>query len=281
MENMKIIHAVHAADFLQYNEDTIKERFLMADLYLEGKISLTYTHYDRLIAGVANPLGETLLLGNYENLKSEHFLTRRELGIINVGGNGIVTVDEKEYITEKLDCLYVGKGAVNISFKTVDASSPAVFFLLSAPAHAVYPTLLMKSNDATPVQLGTPTDQNERTIYKYIHNDGIQSCQLVMGLTVLKPGSVWNTMPPHVHDRRSEVYFYFDVNKDNSIQHFMGYPGAYRSIAVHNNQAIASPPWSIHAGKGVSNYGFIWGMAGENKEFTDMDPVAFEKPELT
>lgn len=270
---MNVLHSVHPEDFRSYDTKTIRERFLMDDLAHPGSINFTYTHYDRMIAGVAMPTASTLDLSNHDNLKSSYFLERREMGIINLGGTAVIHAGKEEFSMRKLDCLYLGKGTSDVRFSAVDAQQPPVLFILSAPAHATYPVRLMKKEEALPAEMGSSETSNRRTIYKYIHKDGIQSCQLVMGLTILQSGSTWNTMPPHTHDRRMEVYFYFDVPEGQAVFHFMGEPEHTRHILVSNHQAIVSPPWSIHAGSGTSNYGFIWGMAGENMEFTDMDAV--------
>jgi 4-deoxy-L-threo-5-hexosulose-uronate ketol-isomerase len=270
---MKVVHSVHPDDFKNYNTTLIRDRFLVKDLMQPNKISFTYTHYDRMIVGGAVPQNETLELGNYPNLRADYFLERREMGVINVGGNAIITVDGKEYSLQKLDCLYIGKGAQKVSFKSSDANAPAVLYILSAPAHKAYPTTLLKKADAESNSLGALETSNQRTIYRYIHKNGIQSCQLVMGLTILEKGSVWNTIPAHTHDRRMEVYFYFDVPENQVVFHYMGEPDETRHILMKNCQAVVSPPWSIHSGSGTSNYGFIWGMAGENLEYSDMDGV--------
>jgi 4-deoxy-L-threo-5-hexosulose-uronate ketol-isomerase len=270
---MKVLHSVHPEDFKSYDTAKTRERFLMEDLARPGSINFTYTHYDRMIAGVAMPAGEPLDLGNYDNLKSSFFLERREMGIINLGGPATISVGKEEFPVQKLDCLYLGRGTTNVRFSAANAQEPPVLFILSAPAHATHPVRLMKKEEALPSELGSSETSNRRTIYKYIHKDGIQSCQLVMGLTILQSGSTWNTMPPHTHDRRMEVYFYFDVPEGQAVFHFMGQPEHTRHVLMSNYQAIVSPPWSIHAGSGTSNYGFIWGMAGENMEFTDMDGV--------
>jgi 4-deoxy-L-threo-5-hexosulose-uronate ketol-isomerase len=271
---MKILHAVHPDDFRKYDTALIRERFLLDDIANEGA-SFVYTHYDRMIAGVVNG-GKHTTLENDDSLKSNYFLERREMGIINVGGEGVVTADEKEFVLQKLDCLYLGKGTQQVNFRSASADQPAIFFILSAPAHAIHPTVLMTNAEASRVDLGDQSTANKRTIYKYIHKDGIASCQLVMGLTILHSGSIWNTMPPHTHDRRMEVYFYFDVAPEHRVFHYMGQPGETRHILIGNHQAVVSPPWSIHAGSGTSNYSFIWGMAGENMEFTDMDGIAIK-----
>lgn len=270
---MKILHAVHPDDFRRYDTAQIRERFLLEDIAQSDGASFVYTHYDRMVAGAVTG-AKNVRLGNYDNLKANYFLERREMGIINVGGEGIVTADGKEYSLQKLDCLYLGRGTREISFRGAKAQQPPVFFILSAPAHAAHPSVIMTNAAASRVDLGEQATANKRTIYKYIHKDGIASCQLVMGLTVLHPGSIWNTMPPHTHDRRMEVYFYFDVEPGHRVFHYMGQPDETRHILIGNHQAVVSPPWSIHAGSGASNYSFIWGMAGENMEFTDMDGIA-------
>jgi 4-deoxy-L-threo-5-hexosulose-uronate ketol-isomerase len=271
---MKILHSVHPDDFRKYDTALIRERFLMEDIEQPDAAKFVYTHYDRMVAGVVNPVSKEVALGNYDNLKSNYFLERRELGIINVGGPGTVTADEKHFSLDKLDCLYLGRGVKEVSFSSASGEQPAVFFILSAPAHASYPSVLMTNHSATRVDLGEQQTANQRTIFKYIHKDGIESCQLVMGLTILHTGSIWNTMPPHTHDRRMEVYFYFDVPEAHRVFHYMGQPDETRHVLVANHQAIVSPPWSIHSGSGTTNYSFIWGMAGENMEFTDMDGIA-------
>jgi len=257
----------------QMNTAELRDNFLIPAIMQPDQVSLTYSHYDRVIIGGVMPVSKTLELPNYPELRAEYFLERRELGIINVGGAGEIEVNGQAYSLDKQDCLYVGKGSISVSFKSLNLDNPALYYVLSAPAHHEYPAALMKKEEAMPTQMGALETSNERTIYKYIHKDGIQSCQLVMGLTVLATGSVWNTMPAHTHDRRMEAYFYFDVKENQAVVHFMGEPQETRHLLVHNHQAIISPPWSIHAGCGTSNYAFIWGMAGENKDYSDMDPV--------
>lgn len=251
--------------------EQLREHFLVQDLMKADKLTLVYSHYDRVIIGGVKPVSKTILLKNEDELKADFFLQRRELGIINVGGKGTVTVDGKKFSLEKLECLYIGRGAKKVNFISENKKSPALFYMLSTPAHKEYPTTKYTKQQASPVALGDISTSNKRTIYKYIHDDGIQSCQLVMGLTVLEPGSVWNSVPPHTHTRRMEVYFYFDLADDQRLFHMMGEPQQTRHLIIANNEAVISPPWSVHFGCGTSNYGFIWGMAGENKQFTDMD----------
>jgi len=270
---MKQLNAVHPDDFKSYTTETIRQRFLLDSLFQPGKANFVYTHYDRMIVGGIMPSTEKIELQNFDILRADFFLERREIGIINVAGDAVITVDNKEYSLQKLDCLYIGKGVQNISFKSSDANAPSVLYILSAPAHATHPTTLLKKSDAESNSLGSLETSNQRTIYRYIHKNGIQSCQLVMGLTILEKGSVWNTIPAHTHDRRMEAYFYFDVPENQVIFHYMGQPNETRHILMKNYDAVVSPPWSIHAGSGTSHYGVIWGMAGENLEYSDMDAV--------
>jgi 4-deoxy-L-threo-5-hexosulose-uronate ketol-isomerase len=252
--------------------EELRTNFLVTDLMQAGRLHSVYTHFDRMIIGGTQPAGEALALSTDPELKAAFFLERREIGIINVGGEGIVQADDETFVLNKMDCLYLGKGTRSISFSS-SGSSPAQFYFLSAPAHASYPKQLMKKDQASPVSIGDQATANRRTIYKYIHAEGIQSCQLVMGLTVLAEGSVWNTMPAHTHTRRMEAYFYFDVQPNQRVVHLMGEPTQTRHLMVGNAEAVISPPWSIHSGCGTANYSFIWGMGGENYTYTDMDPV--------
>jgi 4-deoxy-L-threo-5-hexosulose-uronate ketol-isomerase len=256
----------------QMNTQQLRDNFLVQNLMQPGTIELVYTHYDRLIIGGAVPTSSAISLPNEDELKANFFLERREMGIINVGSKGTVTADGVAYEIDKLECVYLGKGTQAVSFSSAAAGAPAHFYILSAPAHQTYPNKKITKNEAAPVNLGDISTSNKRTIYKYIHNDGIQSCQLVMGLTTLDAGSVWNSVPPHTHTRRMEAYFYFDVDAAQRVMHFMGEPQETRHLVVANHEAAISAPWSMHFGVGTANYGFIWGMAGENKEFTDMDP---------
>ena len=255
------------------NTQELRQNFLVERLMVDGQIKLVYSHYDRVIVGGAKPLGSALTLETHPELRAEYFLERRELGVINVGGEGSVEIDGEAFTLNKLDCVYAGKGVRSVSFKSVDATNPAIFYLLSSPAHQTYPTKKLTKEEAQPSGLGDQSTANKRTIYKYIHADGIKSAQLVMGLTILDDGSVWNTIPSHTHTRRMEAYFYFDVREDQRVFHFMGQPQETRHLLMANHEAVLSPPWSIHSGCGTANYGFIWGMAGENYTYTDMDPA--------
>lgn len=254
-----------------FTNQALREHFLIENVFHADSIQLTYSIYDRMIIGGAKPINLALELPNPDKLKANYFLERRELGIINVGGKGQIEVDGNTYSLDKLSALYIGKGSKKVVFTSESKDNPALFYLLSSPAHKEYPTQQLDRKDVITVTLGALETSNHRTIYKYIHNEGIQSCQLVMGLTILEPGSIWNTMPSHVHDRRMEAYLYFDVDPEHAVLHIMGQPQETKHIWVHNHQAIISPPWSVHSGAGTKNYSFIWGMAGENKDYTDMD----------
>jgi 4-deoxy-L-threo-5-hexosulose-uronate ketol-isomerase len=254
--------------------EELRSNFLVQQLMQNDTLKLMYSHYDRVIVGGVRPVTQKVVLANEGELKAAYFLERRELGIINVAGAGIVTADGVDYPLAKLDALYLGKGTKEVSFASTSPGEPASFFLMSTTAHHTYPNVKMTKEEAAPVNLGETTTANKRTIYKYIHQDGIQSCQLVMGLTILQDGSVWNSVPPHTHTRRMEVYFYFDLPEAHRVFHLMGEPTETRHIVMANHEAVVSPPWSVHCGSGTTNYGFIWAMAGENYTFTDMDPVA-------
>jgi 4-deoxy-L-threo-5-hexosulose-uronate ketol-isomerase len=266
---MRVIHQVHPEDFVKYNTQQIREKFLLDKLVEAGKINCVYTHYDRMVVGAATPSNSPLDLGSYDALKSDNFLDRREMGIINIGATGNVSVDGENFSLDKLDCLYIGKGKTAIQF----AGEGAKFIFFSCPAHAAHPVQLMKAVDATPAEMGGAETANHRTINKYVHTDGLKSCQLMLGVTNFKAGSIWNTMPPHLHDRRMEAYFYFDLPESQRVIHFMGEPHETRHMFLNNEEAIVSPSWSIHSGVATAAYSFIWAMAGENISFTDMDPV--------
>lgn len=274
---MEIKYAVHPADVKAYDTARLRKEFHSDGLMVEGKIRLVYTHYDRFVYGGAMPGSKKIKLPVYDELKSEFFLQRREMGVINTGGSGKVTADGKEYNVNGLDVLYIGMGVKEVAFESLDAKTPAKFYINSCPAHKTYPTTLATRQEANKVSLGAKETCNERTIYQFIHENGIQSCQLVMGFTEFEVGSIWNTFPPHTHERRMEVYFYFDLPEDQVVVHFMGQPQETRHIVVKNEEAVVSPPWSIHSGAGTASYRFVWGMAGENKAFTDMDGVPLKE----
>jgi 4-deoxy-L-threo-5-hexosulose-uronate ketol-isomerase len=260
----------------EMNTKQLRENFLLQNLMQDDKLQLVYSHYDRMIIGGVKPVNKTIQLSTHPELKAAYFLERREMGIINVGGDAVVIADGKEFAMNKLDCVYLGKGTKEVKFKSKSKKEPAIFYLLSAPAHHKYANRLMKKEKASPVNMGDISTSNKRTIYKYIHADGLKSCQLVMGLTTLETGSVWKSVPPHTHTRRMEVYFYFDVLDQHRVFHIMGERQETRNLVVANHEAVISAPWSMHFGCGTSNYGFIWGMAGENQTFTDMDPAPIE-----
>lgn len=255
----------------KYDTQELRNEFLIDDLMQEDEVVLVYSHYDRYIAGSAVPVKDELALETIDPLKAPYFLERRELGIINVGGSGSVVVEGTSYELGFKDALYIGAGNKEVIFKSDDSNNPAKFYLNSAPAHTSYPTKKVSLAEANKLQLGTMETANHRTVNQMIIGSVVTTCQLQMGMTELKPGSVWNTMPAHVHDRRMEVYFYLDIPQDQAVCHFMGQPQETRHIWMNNHQAVISPPWSIHSGSGTSNYTFIWGMAGENLDYGDMD----------
>ncbi|WP_281989582.1 5-dehydro-4-deoxy-D-glucuronate isomerase [Aquimarina aggregata] len=253
-----------------YDTKQLRQEFLIDNLMERNAINLTYSHYDRYIAGSAVPV-KPLLLESIDPLKAEYFLSRREMGIINVGEKGSIEVDGMSFTLEHKDALYIGKGKKEIIFKSDNSKSPAMFYINSAPAHTTYPTKKVSLDEANKLELGSLETANHRTVNQMIIGGIVDTCQLQMGMTELKKGSVWNTMPAHVHDRRMEVYFYLDVPTGQSVCHFMGQPHETRHLWIQNHQAIISPPWSIHCGSGTYNYSFIWGMAGENLDYSDMD----------
>nr|WP_315151528.1 5-dehydro-4-deoxy-D-glucuronate isomerase [uncultured Flavobacterium sp.] len=254
----------------KYDTKELRDEFLIDDLMQENEIVLTYSHYDRYIAGSAVPVND-LTLETIDPLKAGYFLERREIGIINVGGNGSVVVEGTIYELGFKDALYIGSGNKEVIFKSADSKNPAKFYINSAPAHTNYPTKKVSLAEAKKLELGTMETANHRTVNQMIIGGVVTTCQLQMGMTELRPGSVWNTMPAHVHDRRMEVYFYLDIPENQAVCHFMGQPQETRHIWMNNHQAVISPPWSIHSGSGTSNYTFIWGMAGENLDYGDMD----------
>lgn len=273
MENVsyEVRYASHPEDAKNYDTKRLRKEFLCESVMTPGQIQMVYSTYDRLIVGGAVPMGETLTLTPIDPMKAETFLERRELGIINVGGKGMVTVGDLSFELDYKEALYLGKGDRNVAFKSVDNLAPAKFYFNAAPAHAVYPDRKVTKADAVVVELGSLEGSNHRIINKLIVNQVLPTCQLQMGMTELKPGSVWNTMPAHTHSRRMEAYFYFELPETEAVCHFMGETDETRHIWMRNEQAVISPNWSIHSACATRNYTFIWGMAGENMDYSDMD----------
>jgi len=273
MEIRNAVHPDHAAIF---DTEELREHFLIQGLFEPNRFKLVYSYYDRLIVGGVCPTSELTIDIDEKVIGSPYLLDRRELGLINVGGPGVVKVDGDPVDLGFKDGLYIGMGARELIFSSSEQDNPAKFYLNCAPAHTSYPNAVIALKDAEPTELGSMEQSNQRTIRKYIHPDGAKSCQLVMGMTTLEPGSVWNTMPVHTHQRRMEAYFYFGMPEDQVVFHFMGEPTETRHIVVRNEESVLSPSWSIHAGAGTGNYTFIWGMIGENQTFTDMDAVSMD-----
>ncbi len=255
--------------------DTVELRrnYLITDIFVTGEITMTYSHLDRTVVGGVMPATSSLKLQSSKQIGSKNFLDRREMGIINVGGTGKVKADKEEHVLETTDCLYLPKGVKEVAFESLDIGNPAKFYFVSTPAHRACKVQKITAQGANLVELGTQSEANVRSLRQYIHPDICDSCQLVMGITTIQDGSIWNTMPAHTHDRRSEVYLYFDMHEDTRVFHLMGQPNETRHIVVANEQAILSPGWSIHSGAGTGRYSFIWSMAGDNQDFTDMDFV--------
>lgn len=270
---MQVRFAESPTETLHLGTEDLRNRFLIEQLFQKNSLQLTYSHYDRMIIGGVMPVEKQVELSNPAELRAEYFLERREMGIINVGGDGTIVADGTSFDLAKMDCLYLGKGVKSVSFNSKNNAAPALYYFLSSPAHQTYPIAICRKDEAQPVDLGAVETANKRTVYKYIHLEGIKSCQLVMGLTSMHEGSVWNSVPPHTHTRRMEVYFYFDLATDHRIFHFMGEPQSTRHLVVANHEAVISAPWSMHFGCGTSNYSFIWGMTGENLVYSDMDPA--------
>jgi 4-deoxy-L-threo-5-hexosulose-uronate ketol-isomerase len=272
-EEMKTFMMADPVRYPRMTTEELRETFLIQGLYEAGSIQLTYVDLDRAVIGMAAPLADPLTLPAEPELRANYFTERREVGALNIGGAGVIHVGQSNYELANLDVLYIGRGNADIRFESKSADLPAIFYLLSYPAHTSYPVTLVRKQDAQPAELGSAETCNRRTIYKYIHLAGAKSCQLVMGMTQLHPGSVWNTMPPHTHMRRSEVYLYFDVADGARVFHLMGPPNETRHLVVSNREAVVSPGWSIHAGMGTQAYRFCWGMGGENQDYADMDPA--------
>ena len=284
---MELRTACSPKDEKYYDTARLRSEFLIDDLFQPDDIKLVYSHIDRIITGSAVPVNKELKLTAGDELRAEYFLQRREMGVINIGGAGVITIDGKNYEVDYKQGMYIGMGAKDISFASKDSAKPAKFYINSAPAHKTYPTVLIKREgtpeegvviikDENKKELGSLEQANHRVINKYILPGQVETCQLEMGMTELKPGSVWNTMPCHTHDRRMEVYLYFDIPEDALVMHFMGEPTETRHIIMRNEQAVISPSWSIHSGCGTQAYTFIWGMVGENQDFDDMDDCAMQ-----
>ena len=274
---MDIRYSCNQRDFKRYTTEETRREFLIEKLFVEDQVTAVYSHVDRMVTVGIMPVNRELPIDDgmdvWHNFGTHYFLERRECGMFNVGGAGKVTVDGEVYALGYKDCLYIGQGAKDVTFASDDPKAPAKFYLVSAPAHCHYDNRLIKIADANKKPCGAAETSNKRVINQFIHPDVLKTCQLSMGMTVLEPGSVWNTMPCHTHERRMEVYFYFEVPRDNVVFHFMGEGDETRHIVMQNEQAVISPSWSIHAGAGTSNYTFIWAMGGENQAFDDMDNI--------
>ena len=284
---MELRTAASPRDVKHYTTERLREEFLIRGLFTADEIKLVYSHIDRIITGSATPVSKALKLTAGDELRAAYFLQRREMGVINIGGAGVITIDGRKYDVAFKEGMYIGMGAQDITFESKDSTDPAKFYINSAPAHKTYPTVLIRPEgtaeegvvivkDENKVELGSLEDSNHRVICKYILPGQVESCQLVMGMTKLEAGSVWNTMPCHTHDRRMEVYLYFEMPEDAVVMHYMGEPNETRHIVMRNEEAVISPSWSIHAGCGTRAYTFIWGMVGENQAFDDMDDVAMK-----
>ena len=271
---MELRTASSPRDVKTYDTARLREEFLIQNLFVADEVKMVYSHIDRIITGAAVPVTKALTIDAGDELRAEYFLQRREMGIINIGGAGKVTVDGTVYTLRPRDGIYIGRGSKDIVLESANPDQPAHFYFNSCPAHKEYPTVYIRPEDCVRVELGALETSNHRTICKYILPGQVESCQLVMGMTSLKPGSVWNTMPCHTHDRRMEVYLYFDLPEDAFVMHFMGEGAETRHIIMRNEEAVISPSWSIHSGAGSQNYTFIWGMCGENQDFDDMDGIA-------
>jgi 4-deoxy-L-threo-5-hexosulose-uronate ketol-isomerase len=277
---MDIRYSTGKKPFTRMNTKELRDEFLIQNIFIENDVTSVYSHIDRIVTLGALPTTKEIQLDKNINAMADfgvnYFLERRELGVINIGGKGTIKVDGKQYILNHYDALYLPMGSKEVLLSSVDTENPAKFYMNSTPAHKIFPAKLITLKDAKHLHLGSLAESNERTINQYIHPDVLDTCQLSMGLTHLEEGSVWNTMPAHTHERRMEVYFYFDIPENQTVFHFMGEPTETRHIAMHNEQAVINPSWSIHAGSGTRNYTFIWSMAGENRTYSDQDIIATE-----
>jgi len=270
---MQTREAVNSAFAKTLDTQGLREHFLIEEVFISGEMSMVYAHADRMIAGGICPSSVPLALPASSSLGTDFFLARREMGLINIGGAGKIEIDGAAYQLGPRDGFYIGMGARDVRFSSLNSERPAKFYFNSAPAHRICPTRLITFDEAKHVEMGSDAECNRRTIHQYIHPAVLETCQLVMGMTMIHEGSVWNTMPVHTHERRMEIYFYFDMPEDRVVFHFMGKPDETRHLVVRNEQAVISPSWSIHSGVGTGSYAFIWGMAGENQTFMDMDNV--------
>ncbi|MBU2534288.1 MAG: 5-dehydro-4-deoxy-D-glucuronate isomerase [Alphaproteobacteria bacterium] len=276
VQNYSSRNAIDPVRAAAMDTTALRENFLIENMFVGNEINLTYSHYDRLVIGGAMPADEMLALAAVKSMGTKSFLDRRELAVFNIGARGTIKVGPDSYVLDNRDMIYIGMGAGEVSFASADAGDPAKFYLISAPAHATYPTKMVQIGDAKRIDLGAQETSNQRSIFQFVHPEGIKTCQLVVGMTTLATGSIWNTMPAHVHDRRSEAYLYFGMAPTARVFHFMGEPQETRHIVVKSDEAVLSPVWSIHCGAATSNYTFIWAMAGDNVDYTDIDPVPLE-----
>ena len=274
---MEIRNAVHPEDAKHYTTEKMRDEFLVQDLFVKDQINLVYSHIDRIITGGIKPETKELKLKAGKEIGAEYFLARREMGVINIGGAGSIKIDGEKNNLNNRDGIYIGMGNEELIFSSEDPEKPAKFYINSAPAHKKFPVKKINIKNAKPEKAGSEENSNKRTIYKYLHPDVVDTCQLLMGMTLLEPQNIWNTMPCHTHDRRMEVYFYFDIEDDNVVWHLMGEPNETRHLVVRNEEAVINPSYSIHSGAGTGNYTFIWGMVGENQTFSDMDHVPMEE----
>jgi 4-deoxy-L-threo-5-hexosulose-uronate ketol-isomerase len=270
---MEFLYTADRDRYRRMTTSELREAYMVEGMFVPGEVTLCYTDIDRAIVGSAVPLNGSLTLPVHKELASDFFAQRREIGVINIGGAGKVSVDGKTYDVDNRDSLYIGRGSKDIEFGSGSGDSPAKYYIQSYPAHSEYPTLLVRKSDAKRMDLGSLEECNERIIHQSIRPGIVDTCQIVMGFTQLAPGSIWNTMPPHTHRRRSEIYMYFDLDENSNVFHFMGEPDETRSLVVRNGEAVVSPSWSMHCAAGTRHYTFIWGMGGENQEFDDMDHI--------
>ena len=270
---MQVRHSTNPAQIRSFDTKALRENYLVDDLFADDEFRATYSHEDRVVLGGARPVTSSIRLTSFDVLRTENFFDNREAGIVNVGGPGTITVDGVDQAMNTGSCLYVGRGAVEVIFASAASAAPAAFYLFSATAHQSHPTTLVPQGQGTVRRLGSQETSNERTINQYIHLDGVRSCQVVMGVTELGSGSMWNTMPAHTHDRRTECYLYFGLAPEHRVVHLLGEPTETRHLIVANQEAVISPSWSLHSGFGTGSYSFVWAMAGENQPFDDMDHV--------